>query len=151
MTDEEWGLAPTAAWMHRAGHIGDAVHVADMLALTWAQLDRALRPVIGRGGVAALYQRSLFLATLAHPWMVDTCESAAQVMDTSPLKAAIASQSPSEAVAAGGSMLLTFHQLLASLIGHSLTARLLRSVWEQALKDPAGPGDSTGDPTGEAP
>jgi hypothetical protein len=42
----------------------------------------------------------------------------------------LAQRSSAEAAAGGSTFLNTFHELLASLIGPSLTKRLLRSVWE---------------------
>ena len=132
LSDEARGAAEVSAWADRARRAPDVGRVADMLAMTWAEIDTVLQPVIGPGGVAALYKRSLFLAAAAHPWLVDACQTADAAMDTTSVKASLAAPRPAEAVAAGSLMLLQFHQLLASLIGPSLTVRLLHAVVAEA-------------------
>jgi hypothetical protein len=49
--------------------------------------------------------------------------------DFAGLRAALATQSSAEAADANAAVLQTFHDLLTSLIGASLTERLLRPVW----------------------
>lgn len=56
-------------------------------------------------------------------------------VDLAALKAILAQQD-SETATAGGALLQTFYELLASLVGPSLTERLLRSVWENPLSGP---------------
>ena len=41
------------------------------------------------------------------------------------------------AAAAGGALLQTFHKLLTTLVGSSLTERLLRSVWTNHFDAPS--------------
>lgn len=96
---------------------------------TWQQIDATLSPILGQRGVTALYQRSLHLASAPHPWLAGTQQDLQAAMDLDALKMAIAQRSPADAAAAGGHLLQTFHGLLASLVGPSLTERLLRPVW----------------------
>jgi hypothetical protein len=50
-------------------------------------------------------------------------------IDAAALKAAFAQQTSSDARNAGNSLMQAFHELLTSLVGASLTERLLHSVW----------------------
>jgi hypothetical protein len=54
-------------------------------------------------------------------------------MDLAALGAAVAGQPDAEAADGAALLLHTFTEVLASLIGTSLTERLLRSVWAQLL------------------
>ena len=58
-------------------------------------------------------------------------------METAFLQAELAKQTAAEAAAAGTALLRVFHVLLTTLIGESLTERLLRSVWAHFLSGPA--------------
>lgn len=95
----------------------------------WEAVYAALSPVLGPGGVVALYKRTLHLARADHPWLAAPYESTVPPGDFSALRAALAEQSSAVAGAAHDSMLQTLHQLLDTLIGPSLTARLLQAVW----------------------
>jgi hypothetical protein len=107
----------------------DATQVADALVRTWRDIEAALAPIIGSKGVAALYERSLHLASSAHPWLATLRESSPTSIDLTELKSAVAQQTGALAVLGGNALLQTFYQLLGTLIGPSLTERLLRSVW----------------------
>lgn len=76
-----------------------------------------------------LYRRSLYLTSAAHPWLTGTPEEGPVTIDLEALKSVFTQQSSTHAIAAGGALLQTFHELLSSLIGLSLTERLLRPVW----------------------
>lgn len=96
---------------------------------TLRAIDVALSPIIGQRGVAMLYKRSLYLVIPAHPWLAGTHEGGHATIDLAALESVFAQQSNHHAAAAGGAFLQTFHELLSSLIGPSLTERLLRPVW----------------------
>ena len=113
----------------RAGQGAAAADVAAALAAIWDDIETALSPVLGQRGVALLYKRSLYLTTQQHPWLTPPNEGANSAMDLDALKTAFAQQHRADAAAsAGGALLQNFHALLASLVGPSLTGRLLRSV-----------------------
>jgi hypothetical protein len=92
----------------------------------WRRVDAALSPVVGHGGVAALYRRSLFLVRAERPWLPGVREGALDPVEFTSLQAAIALQADDEAAAASQALQRTFHDLLVSLVGSSLTERLLR-------------------------
>ena len=118
-------LGPLAASGADAGKIADAAVAA------WTAVDGALSPIIGRRGVAALYKRSIHLALEDHPWLAAAYEGALQPGDFASLRAALSRQTAQNAAAGHDAVLKTFQDLLDSLIGRSLTQRLLQAVRDQ--------------------
>jgi DNA-binding GntR family transcriptional regulator len=55
--------------------------------------------------------------------------------DLAALKALLSRQTSADAASGGAAFLHAFHDLLSSLVGHSLTERLLRSVWIDFMGD----------------
>ena len=107
----------------------DAEQVADEIVAIWLEIEQALHPIIGHRGVAALYNRSLHLTAVAYPWLASDQPVAPATIDPSGLRLALVQQTAAEAAPGGNALFHTFHDLLASLVGPSLTERLLRSVW----------------------
>ncbi len=106
-----------------------AAEVADAIAVVWQGIDHALSPIVGHRGVAALYNRSLAIAAAVHPWLPVNPAGALAAVDASALRDALTRRDATEAAAAGAALLQAFRELLASLIGASLTERLLHSTW----------------------
>ena len=104
--------------------------IADASVAIWGAIDAALSPVIGTRGSAALYKRSLHLARSDFPCLEPAYARAMLPGDFSALRAALAEQTGTQAAAAHDAALQTFHNLLAELIGRSLTQRLLHAVWQ---------------------
>lgn len=115
----------------------DAAQAADAMVATCQKIDAALIPIIGHRGVAALYGRSLHLVAATHPWLAAAHAGVEAPMDLAVLKSVLARQSGAGAAAGGRALVRTFLDLLATLIGRSLTERLLLSVWEDLLSGPA--------------
>lgn len=117
----------------------DASQIADAIGAAWHDLDLNLSPVLGRRGVAALYKRSLHLNTVAYPWLAQVREAAHAnlAIDVAPLRAMLGERSEAEAAETGAALIHTFTELLSTLIGASLSERLLDSVW--ALPSNGGP------------
>jgi len=109
----------------------DAEQVADAILAVWQEIDEALNPIIGHRGVAALYKRSLNLTAARYPWLAAGQQGVLAAVDLGALKAALAQRAPAEAAVGGRALLQSFHTLLCSLVGASLTDRLLVSVWAQ--------------------
>lgn len=135
MESQESGriAAPLA---NRVGTDANAAQIADAMVATWQEIDAALTPIVGSKGVVALYRRSLYLTGAAHPWLAGTHEGTQAAIDLAALKSAVAQQSSADAALGGNALLQTFYQLLGSLVGPSLTERLLRSVWEHSSSGP---------------
>jgi hypothetical protein len=118
-------IAVTLTELARKG--ADSGQIATAIVSTWQVIDAALSPIIGAGGVAALYKRSLYLTGQAYPWL-GTDESVHATMDFAALKSLLVQQGSADAAAGGGALLHTFRELLASLVGPALTDQLLHSV-----------------------
>ena len=114
----------------------DAAQIADEIVTMCQEIKDALSPIIGRRGVDALYKRSLHLAAPAYPWLAMARDDAQEFMDPAKLKSIIAAQTSAGAAAGGGALLQTFQDLLASLVGPSLTERLLHPVWNNSSDSP---------------
>lgn len=116
---------------HHAPEGAGPAQIADGIVLIWLDIDRALHPVIGMRGVVALFDRSLHVTSTHFPWIADNHQRGLPELECSALKAALRGRTPVEASAAGLALFIVFHDLLASLVGPSLTVELLRSVWIQ--------------------
>jgi hypothetical protein len=106
-----------------------AEQVAEAIAALWQEIDQALHPIIGHRGVAALYHRSLHLTAAAYPWLAIGHRGLTAEVDPSALTTVLAQRGAAEAAAGGAALFQSFRELLTSLVGASLTDRLLRSVW----------------------
>lgn len=106
-----------------------AEQLAEATVEVWIEIDRHLHPIIGHRGVAALFNRSLTLVAPTHPWLAPGLPAVAAAIDPAALRAALAQQSADNAGSGASALFHTFHDLLASLVGLSLTERLLLPVW----------------------
>lgn len=121
----------------------DAARVADAAVSTLRDIDAGLSPIVGKGGVAALYKRSVHLTCAAHPWLSAVQPGALSPDEFASLHAALSQQTASNAAAASAALLQTFTDLLTKLIGASLTERLLRPVWHHPASGHAAQDTST--------
>jgi hypothetical protein len=106
----------------------DKAELARSVLATWQAIDAELSPVVGRRGVAAMYQRSLQLSAPAHPWLA-AAQGDLTGIDFTALEREINRQSPGDAVTGARAALQAFHDLLVGLVGAALTDRILRPVW----------------------
>jgi hypothetical protein len=105
--------------------------VAEATITTLLAIDAALSPIISERGVAALYRRSLFLIRHDRPWLDPAYAAEALPGDYAALGGALSGQNDADALRGADALLSTFHDLLVSLIGASLTERLLGSIFEK--------------------
>ena len=129
-----------ASLMQRASNGESAEPVVEVIVRAWREIDAALSPVIGKQGVAALYRRCLHIVAPTHPWLATTQPGIADALDLAALRSALSSQSSANAAAGGAATLEEFHELLASMVGHSLTGQLLRPVWANLFSTPPSQG-----------
>ncbi len=118
-----------------ARHVGgvpDASVVAEAALGAWQQVAERLEPVIGARGVAVLFGRALHLTRKRFAWLVVAWDPADSGASLTHLKACIEARATEDAAQAGCALLATFTELLATLIGESLTERLLGPVWVPA-------------------
>ncbi|HEY9099318.1 MAG TPA: hypothetical protein VIN38_10645 [Thiobacillus sp.] len=96
----------------------------------WEQMSSRIISIIGAGGFHSLYARSLFMTQSHFPWLTaDALPTQADQLFAQ-LKKCLGSQPPAQASAANSLLLVTFTDILASLIGEALTTSILRSAWE---------------------
>jgi hypothetical protein len=112
----------------RAAAGWDSGSIASLIVSVWRDIDAALAPIIGHRGVAALFRRTLHLVRHDYPWLTASHESMADPMDFTALHSTLSQRTSANVVAANGALLQKFLEQLASLIGESLTERLLRAV-----------------------
>jgi hypothetical protein len=104
---------------------------ANATAATWRLLGAQLAPVIGARGLEVLFDRALRMTSATFPWLaVDGGSGAGSGAGLLPgVVELLACQRPAEAAEASYTLFLTFTELLMTLIGESLTTRLLAPVW----------------------
>ncbi|WP_242485721.1 hypothetical protein [Pseudomonas sp. TH41] len=134
-TPSEESRRIVASLIHRVGPNADIAKTAHAIVATVQEMDTALTPIIGHQGVAALYRRSVHLCVSTHPRLAGTYDRVQAAMDLTVLTSVLVEQSEADALFFGEVLLTTFYELLTTLIGPLLTARLLRSVWEPSLSD----------------
>lgn len=122
-----WG--PGALFRRRAHDGADAAELARLLAQAWDAAHDALAPIVGERGADALARRSLQLAGAGQPVLLTALGAADAAAEPAALQRALATQPVSVVVAAAAALLQTHLDLLASLIGASLTAGLLQPAW----------------------
>lgn len=114
------------------GNAKSATGLARSSLAIWQQVTNRLEPTIGSGGVQVLFGRALYLASRKFPWLslgkhqVDIGDIDTALID---LSAAFINREPADAAEAACELLAAFAELLESLIGETLTERLLGDVW----------------------
>lgn len=134
--ESEAGQRIAACLAHRAKGCAEVSQVAEAITSMFENIDTALTPIIGPKGVAALHRRTLHLCITQHPSFADSYRMLVVGMDLKELKALLTEQSRADALFFSEEILKTFYELLATLIGRSLAARLLLDVWEQPFSGP---------------
>ena len=104
-------------------------HLLEDAQQLWQHLCQELVPIIGSGGFSALYQRSLALAGQEFPWIVATNQNVNVQGSFHELNVHLSQRSPGEATEALVTVMTIFVDVLAKLIGSSLTTRILSSAW----------------------
>lgn len=135
------GIQLTTVLVRLAGENSSADHVAGALEQLWRDIDRALSPILGPRGAAALLARSVLDTAVQYPWIGQFERDQVARPILASLGTTISEQDGPVALAASLSLLRNFQDLLSSLLGASLTARLLDSVGaptssRAAAKDP---------------
>jgi hypothetical protein len=112
-----------------AGQASDANAIAAATAAQWQQISARLNPVLGTHGVDILFSRTLYLAGRSYPWLGVAGDRQLGTPSLDVIGARLGRQQAPVAAAASCEFLIIFTELLATLIGDSLTDRLLDPVW----------------------
>ena len=105
-------------------------NVADGAFQLWTQMAKQLVSIIGDGGFDSLYDRSLYLTQVSYPWLGASSGSPQSDHRFANLKTSLEDQTPALTLEANSLLLITFTDILASLVGESLTVRILDSAWD---------------------
>lgn len=123
-----YGEAIRRVLVSRAGTAPDAGMIAEATLNIWRQMAAWLAPVIGTRGVEVLFSRALQLTSRTFPCLVVTGDQGDSAVLLASLKANLTASATNDAMEAGHALLVTFTKLLSTLIGESLTSRLLSPV-----------------------
>ncbi|OGB23752.1 MAG: hypothetical protein A3I66_15935 [Burkholderiales bacterium RIFCSPLOWO2_02_FULL_57_36] len=95
----------------------------------WERLASELVAIIGQGGFDSLYSRSLHLAVVTFPWLAAGYPSQQAGSRFAGLQTSLEGRDFTEASEASIALLITFIDILVTLIGESLTTSILRAAW----------------------
>ena len=96
---------------------------------SWNRIATQIIAVVGEGGFNSLFARSVFLTEYTFPWLAAVLLSPQDDYRFAKLKISFEGKTLEQAKAANSLLLITFTDIMASLIGEQLTIRLLRSAW----------------------
>jgi hypothetical protein len=103
--------------------------IADVAIILWEQMATQIILIVGEGGFNSLYARSVFLTQSTFPWLSADSPSPQTGQRFGELKKSFEGQTPVQVAEANSLLLITFTDILASLIGEQLTNSILRSAW----------------------
>jgi hypothetical protein len=113
----------------------DGRAVAEIAAQMWGRVVSQVSPVIGDEGVRALYRRSLHLTKVALPRFAEF-NNEQSLRSFNELLPRLEPLDAADVSAFSSALLITFTELLATLIGEGLTTRLTQSAWTEDLVSP---------------
>lgn len=135
-TENEEGRRIVASLAFRIGHVANIDQIADVIIAMLQETNAALVPIIGPKGVAALYRRSLHVCMALHTQMDGVYIRSSEPLELSDLKSILIQQNKNDVIFFGEELLKALYKLLTTLIGPSLSGRLLLDVWENNLSAP---------------
>ena len=110
-------------------------HVAEAAIEVWTRMATPLISIVGEAGFNSLYSRSAYLTQMTFPWIPPCTLLTPMVQRLDELKVSLAGQTPALAREANSQLLITFTDILASLIGEDLTIGVLRLAWDDDGKE----------------
>jgi hypothetical protein len=123
------------ALAQEAGTDADAKALAAAALRVYDTLAGQLALLIGEGGVRALTARSLHLVRRDFPWLAEAQDPDPSEGPFAQVGFCLERQEPAIAMEAATAALATLGGLLATLIGETLTMRVLRAAWPSAFPD----------------
>jgi hypothetical protein len=114
--------------VRRIGAPPDATGVSAATIGIWTQVTEQLAPVIGLRGVRSLLCRSVHITAKRIPWLAVAGEPESCEALLSHLRARLEECEAVKGTEASRDLLITFHSLLAGLIGEQLTDQLMYPI-----------------------
>lgn len=107
---------------------------ADAAILAWEQFSVQVISIVGVGGFNSLYARSIFLSQKTYPWLIDCALTTQTKQRFVELKKCLEAQALKDktaehTIAANNLLLITFTDIMASIIGDQLTLNILHTAW----------------------
>jgi len=113
----------------------DATSIGAAAIALCGRLSDQLVPLVGEVGVSALFARSLHLAKSEFPWLALSRDAEPADPPFTQLRVCLGRQTPAVAIEAASAFIAIFCGLLTSLIGDTMTRRLLRDAWPTQFFD----------------
>lgn len=104
---------------------------------SWQQIASKVISIVGEDGFNSLYERTVFLAQQTFPGLADGALSQADNRFAG-LKKCLQNLAPTQVTAVNKLLLVTFTDILISLIGEQLTTSILRSAFSKNASDRVG-------------
>lgn len=112
--------------------------VADAAIHLWERMAAQIILIVGEEGFDSLYMRSVSLSQSTFPWLAASPLLPLADQRFAELKMSLEGQTPAQAIEANRLLLITFTDVLASLIGEQLTTRILRLAWSTDISNSTG-------------
>jgi hypothetical protein len=101
----------------------------------WEPMATEITSIVGKEGFHSLYARTIFLNRAAFPWLSASSDPLQIDQTLAELKTSFEKQTPAQVGEANTSLLITFTDILASLIGEQLTTRILCLAWNTDISN----------------
>lgn len=111
--------------------------VADAAVDLWEQMATQIISIVGEAGFNSLYARSVFLTQTSFPWLAANSSLSQSDRRFAELKMSLKAKTAAQVIEANTLLLITFTDILATLIGEQLTTSILRSAWGNDTPDRA--------------
>ncbi|WP_124951719.1 hypothetical protein [Sulfuriferula thiophila] len=111
--------------------------VADAAVDLWEQMATQIISIVGEAGFNSLYARSVFLTQMSFPWLAASSSLPQPDHRFAELKMSLKAKTAAQVSEANTLLLITFTDILATLIGEQLTTSILRSAWGNDTQDRA--------------
>lgn len=100
--------------------------------LLWELLAFELVPIIGHGGFNSLYARTVHLTRVDFPWLNNAHPTTGTEFFFTRVSECLEQQPSAQACEASARLLITFLDILATLIGEPMTNTIISSIWSDA-------------------
>jgi hypothetical protein len=111
---------------------------ADAAIRLWEPMASEIISIVGEDGFNSLYARTIFLNRAVFPWLPASLDQARPKQRLAELKMSFERQTSAQISEANNSLLITFTDILASLIGEQLTTRILCLAWNTDISNCTG-------------